>query len=304
MDALTLLINNRNLHTKLAYSGGVCGRWRIDKSDQSIWFHIISKGKAWIHSPSKKLPLVLENGDLALFLPHADRHFLSYSCDHLPVDSRDTITTTWEAGDSGFVCGEIELGMPKSTLWQSLPNEIVIRKPQASEILRTLIELIINESTNNHFGSTSIIESLCGNIFVLVMRHCLDEGLVNHNFFTGIEDTRLDTILHLMHHEPWYPWTIAELCLRVGMSKTVLSEKFMELVGTSPIEYLISCRMQIAAHWLKQPGMTIEKVAERCCYDSVSAFSRAFKRSFGVSPGVYRRGIQDIKFKNPTFYKD
>jgi AraC family transcriptional activator of mtrCDE len=295
LDALTLLVNGLNLRAKLTYSGGFCGRWLIDhNSDQSIWFHLVSKGKGWVHSPSWQAPLALEDGDLALFLPHAAKHFLSYSSDHLPADSMDTIATTWDAGTTGFVCGEIELGMPKSAIWQALPAEIVIRKSQAGEILGRLIELIISEAASNRFGSDSVVERLCDSIFVLVVRHCLDEGLVHRGVFAAMQDSRLETVLGLMHQEPWQPWTITELCSRAGISKTVLSEKFTELVGASPIEYLISWRMQIAARWLKEPGMTIDRVAERCGYDSVSAFSKAFKRSFGVSPGIYRRGLHEI----------
>jgi AraC family transcriptional activator of mtrCDE len=69
----------------------------------------------------------------------------------------------------------------------------------------------------------------------------------------------------------------------------VLSEKFAELIGSSPIEYLSAWRLQIAAGWLVEPGMSVERVAERCGYDSVPAFSKAFKRYFGNSPGAFRR---------------
>ncbi|MCK9396079.1 MAG: AraC family transcriptional regulator [Methylobacter sp.] len=107
--------------------------------------------------------------------------------------------------------------------------------------------------------------------------------------FAAMQDKRLATVLGLIHQQPWQPWTVAELCSRAGLSKTVLSEKFAALIGSSPIEYLSAWRLQIAAQWLKEPNMTIERVAERCGYDSVSAFSKAFKRCFKVSPGTFRR---------------
>lgn len=70
MDALTALINALNLHAKLIYSGGVCGRWLMDhNSDTSVWFHLVSKGKGWVHSPSWETPLELEQGDLIFFCP-------------------------------------------------------------------------------------------------------------------------------------------------------------------------------------------------------------------------------------------
>ncbi|MGZ8924013.1 MAG: cupin domain-containing protein [Methylosarcina sp.] len=70
MDALTALVNALNLHAKLVYSGGVCGRWRMDhNSETSVWFHLVSKGQGFVHSPSWPSPLALNNGDLVLFFP-------------------------------------------------------------------------------------------------------------------------------------------------------------------------------------------------------------------------------------------
>ncbi|MCX7172489.1 MAG: AraC family transcriptional regulator [Proteobacteria bacterium] len=292
---MTSFANGLNLRARLAYAGGVCGRWLMDhNSDKSIWFHLLGKGKGWVHTPAWQTPLELEDGDLILFMPHAARHFLSYSRDHLPSDMTAASTTNWEEGEAGFVCGEFELGMPQSLscLWRALPAEIVIRKSRAGASLARLIEIVIGESSGRRFGSDSVVERLCDSLFVLVVRHCIEENLVHQGVFAAMQDRRLATVLDLMHREPWQPWTIATLCSRGGMSKTVLSEKFAALLGTSPIDYLGSWRMQIAARWLKESGMTIERVAERCGYDSAPAFSKAFKRSFGVSPGAYRRDLK------------
>ncbi|TAN67170.1 MAG: AraC family transcriptional regulator [Methylobacter sp.] len=290
MDALTLLVNALNLHAKLVYSGGVCGRWLMDhNSDSSVWFHLLSKGQGWVHSPSRQTPLALDSGDLILFLPHAPRHFLSYSAEHLPCDAADTRLTGWENGESGFVCGEIELATPRSLLWQALPAEIVIKKNQAGDILAKLIELVVSETSGQRFGSDSVVERLCDSLFVLVIRYCIEENLVQDGVFAAMQDKRLATVLGLIHRQPWQPWTVAELCSRAGLSKTVLSEKFAALIGSSPIEYLIAWRLQIAAQWLKEPNMTIERVAERCGYDSAAAFSKAFKRCFKISPSTFRR---------------
>jgi len=291
VDALTALVNALNLRAKLVYSGGVCGRWLMDhNSDTSVWFHLVSKGQGWVHSPSRETPLALESGDLILFLPHAPKHFLSYCAKHLPDDASDNRLTGWEEGESGFVCGEIELATPRSLLWQALPAEIVIKKNQAGDILAKLIELVIGEASGQRFGSDSVVERLCDSLFVLVIRYCIEENLVGQGVFAAMQDRRLATVLGLIHQQPWQPWTVTELCSKAGLSKTVLSEKFAALIGSSPIEYLSAWRLQIAAGWLMEPGMSVERVAERCGYDSVPAFSKAFKRYFGNSPGAFRRG--------------
>ncbi len=294
MDALTALANGLNLRARLFYSGGVCGHWLMDHtSDKAIWFHLVSKGKGWIHSPVWEKPLALGDGDLVLFMPHAARHLLSYSPDDVSCDPAAMSASSLEDGDTGMICGEFELGMPNAALWRALPAEIVIRKAEAGEILARLIELVISESSSARFGSASVIERLCDSFFVLVVRHCIEVNLVQQGVFAAMQDHRLAAVLELIHSQPWQPWTIAELCSRAGLSKTVLTEKFTALIGSSPIEYLTDWRMQIAARWLKDSGMTIERVAERCGYDSAAAFSKAFKRSFGASPGAYRRGLED-----------
>ena len=290
MDALTALANGLNLRAKLVYAGGVCGQWLMDhNSDKSIWFHLVSKGKGWVHSPAWAAPLELADGDLILFMPHAAQHFLSYSPAHLPSNMDATRLTNLGEGEAGFVCGEIELAVPQSPLWRTLPAEIVIRRTEAGEISARLIELIIAESATHRFGSVSVIERLCDSLFILVMRHCIETNLVRQGVFAAMQDRRLATVLNLIHGEPWHPWTIAEFCDRVGLSKTALIDNFKKSIGASPVEYLTDWRMQIAAQWLKEPGMTIDRVAGRCGYDSVPAFSKAFKRSLGVSPGAYRR---------------
>jgi AraC-like DNA-binding protein len=290
MDALTPLINGLNLHAKLVYSGGVCGRWLMDhNSETSVWFHLVSKGRGFVHSPRWPTPLALDTGDLILFLPHAVRHFLSYSAEDLPDDERDTRMAPWAEGDVGFVCGEIQLAAPESLLWQALPAEIVIRQNQAGTILTRLIELVISEASKPRFGSESVIERLCDSLFVLVIRYCIEANLVRQGVFAAMQDKRLAKALTLIHEQPWQAWTLSTLCAQAGVSKSVLSEKFSALIGHSPIEYLTLWRLQIAAHWLMAPNMSVERVAVRSGYESVSAFSKAFKRHIGVAPGAFRR---------------
>jgi len=272
------------------YSGGVCGRWLMDhNSETSVWFHLVSKGQGYAHSPRWPTPLALDTGDLILFLPHAARHFLSYSAKELPADDSDTRLTPWAEGQVGFVCGEIQLASPKSLLWQALPAEIVIRQTEAGIILTRLLELVIAEASTPRFGSESVIERLCDSLFVLAIRHCIEQDLVLEGVFAAMQDKRLAKALSLIHEQPWQTWTLSELCAQAGVSKSVLSEKFTVLIGHSPIEYLTLWRLQIAAHWLMEPNMTVERVAERSCYESVAAFSKAFKRHIGVTPGSFRR---------------
>lgn len=289
LDALTLLVDGLRLRARLTYWGGVCGDWLMDhNSDTAIWFHLLSKGEGWVHAPAWQPALRLEEGDLIVFLPHAPRHVISYSPSEIPTDFSNVRATSVDEGETGFVCGFIELGMPRSSLWTTLFAEILIRKAQAGEILSWLLQLIIKESITPRFGTNSIIERLCDSIFVLVLRHCIEENLVHQGVFAAMQDHRIEPALTRIHREPGRPWTLESLCSLAGLSKTAFSNRFTELVGCPPIEYVATWRMQTAAGLLRETGMTIDDVAERCGYRSVSAFSKNFKRTFGVAPGSFR----------------
>ena len=55
------------------------------------------------------------------------------------------------------------------------------------------------------------------------------------------------------------------------------------------MQYLAQWRMQLAAGWLRDSDAKVLEVAGDVGYDSEAAFSRAFKRAVGESPGAWRR---------------
>lgn len=290
MDALTGLVEGLNLKAKLTYWGGVCGDWLMDhNSDHEIWFHLLSKGDGWVHSPTWVPPLKLSEGDLVLFLPDAPRHVISYHPVHIPTDFSNVRVTTVNDGETGFVCGSFELGVPKAGWWKALPPEIVIRKADAGPVLSGLLRLISAEAADPRFGSHAVIERLCDAIFVLSVRHCMEFKLADRQIFLALQDPKLEPVLTAIHSDPCHPWTLGALCAQSSLSKTRLIHRFGELLGCSPMEYLAGWRIQLATGWLREPGLNLEEVAARCGYQSTSAFSKAFKRANGHSPGHYRR---------------
>jgi len=81
--------------------------------------------------------------------------------------------------------------------------------------------------------------------------------------------------------------SIEELAKDAGVSRSVLAERFAELVGMPPMHYLANWRMQIASGLLSG-GVNIAAVAAETGYGSEAAFSRAFKKATGLAPGTWR----------------
>jgi AraC-like DNA-binding protein len=76
------------------------------------------------------------------------------------------------------------------------------------------------------------------------------------------------------------------------MSRSAFSARFTELVGEPAMRYVARWRMHVALDWLKEDSAPLAELAGRLGYESEAAFSRAFKRIIGVSPGSARHAAR------------
>jgi AraC-like DNA-binding protein len=89
---------------------------------------------------------------------------------------------------------------------------------------------------------------------------------------------------------PTHDWSLDELAHEVGISRSVLAERFTHFVGVPPMQYLAQWRMQLASSLLSSTSMSLAEIAEKVGYGSEAALSRAYKRWVGVAPADWRRG--------------
>jgi AraC-like DNA-binding protein len=111
-------------------------------------------------------------------------------------------------------------------------------------------------------------------------------------WLAGLRDPVVGPALAELHERPAYAWTLPELARRIASSRTVLAERFSEVVGVPPMMYLTRWRLQLAAEQLVNSSAKVASVGAQVGYDSEAAFSRAFKRETGLSPAAWRRSRQ------------
>jgi transcriptional regulator GlxA family with amidase domain len=108
-------------------------------------------------------------------------------------------------------------------------------------------------------------------------------------WFAGLRDPHVARALALLHHDMSRRWTVDMLGREVGLSRSALADRFIRLIGVPPMHYLSSWRMQVASERLRTTAGSLVQVAVSVGYDSEAAFSRAFKKTFGVAPATWRR---------------
>jgi len=158
----------------------------------------------------------------------------------------------------------------------------------------SVLRLLANEASTTRPGGETIMTRLADVLVVQVIRWWLANGRVpEEGWLAALGDRHIGRALASMHADAARPWTIAELAGDANLSRSAFAERFTALVGTPPMSYLTTWRLEQARSELVRTDQPIASVSARVGYSSEAAFSRAFKRHHGVTPGEARRAPRD-----------
>jgi len=128
-------------------------------------------------------------------------------------------------------------------------------------------------------------------LLLYILRAWFDEQPmeVTTGWAAALNDPATTAALRAIHRDPAHPWTVATLAAEAGLSRAPFARRFNDLVGQPPLTYLTWWRMITAGRLLRASDASLNVVAGQVGYTSEFAFANAFKRSYGVAPGRYRR---------------
>lgn len=262
-------------------------------------FHIVSGGPSVVEVEGLA-PVGLGDGDVVVIAP-GRRHNLRSDVDARVRDVGDMLgdgsLCATPDGRSQLVCGSFRLDdMHGGGLAAVIPPLLHARRddPDLGAWLAQTVDLLTYESFAGRPGHGALLNRLCDALFLYLLRaHLSTTTPGGWNWLRALDDPEAGAALRLMHAEPYRSWSVPELAAAVGMSRSAFAARFSRLVGEAPIAYLIRWRIQKAAVMLRTAQGSVEEIATRIGYDSVGAFSKAFKRAMGVSPGAYRRSLTE-----------
>jgi len=283
----------------------------IPGAQHVIEYHIVTAGSCWGTTvDAANDPVRLGPGSVIVF-PHGDPHVLSSKPGMRgppaidAFEGRDDETPPYrvilqddpepdvsQPGQVRMICGFLGCDLlPFNPLIQALPACVHLPDAYAAEDgwLKSLIDAIIRESAERRPGGTTILGKLSELVFVEVVRRYVElQTAETGGWFTALADPCTGAAIRLIHADPRRAWTLADLAREVGVSRTILIERFNAQLGFPPMTYLSNWRMQIAAGLLTNGSQPLARIADEVGYHSEAAFSRAFKRFTGVPPSEWR----------------
>jgi len=296
MDPVTDIIGLLRPHA--VFSKPITGRgeWGVRYAAyEEPGFAVVMRGRCWLAVEGNE-PLVLERGDFVL-LPSSPAFALlsrpGAACSK-GVPSTHGVRHGDPEGEPDFemLGGAFRLDPVNAPLVLALlPAVIHIRDGDGDTMqLSHIVSLIMDECAAERPGKDMVLRRHLDVMLVECLRRPgVPRGTPPSGLLAGMQDAALARALHAMHAEVRAGWTVAGLAKLAGMSRSAFSARFSHTLGCAPMEYLLRWRMTLARDALSRGGKPLDRLAEEIGYESASAFSTAFRRRVGCSPGAFAR---------------
>jgi len=315
MDALSEAMRAVRVSGALFFNGEFAAPWRFatpaqdrigpmisPDSERLVLFHLVTEGRATARTAGHD-ELVLAAGDMVVF-PHGDAHEMWHGRTSrlfpgsrlLPKLAKGKLSAEKWGGDgpvTRIICGYLGCERHAEGLFLSgLPAifKVNVRDSPAGAWVESAIRHCASEPESQQAGRMAVLAKLAEALFVETLCRYMDELPPGRTgWLAGARDAKVGRALALLHRDPAHAWTLPDLARASGTSRTVLADRFAQLMGEPPLAYLARWRLQLGARRLLTTNWKVLRVACDVGYESEAAFSRAFKRAFGVPPARYRR---------------
>ncbi len=270
-------------------------------AERVIIFHLITEGECYVELPDAT-PVRLTAGDVVIF-PQGDAHLMSSQPGLPPARGQrlDAVLARRPRqihfGGGGtvtrLVCGYLACDARLARmLLGGLPPlvRVDVRGSNAGVWLEASVRYALAEARSPRPGGAGVLAKLAEVLFIEVLRLYMNEqGEGRTGWLVGVGDRVVGSALNSLHRNPAHNWTLEELARTVGSSRSVLAERFQQMVGSSPMQYLTQWRMLLASNLLCRSNAPLASIAQDVGYQTDTAFSRAFRREFGAPPAAWRR---------------
>ena len=271
-------------------------------NEPSMLAYVLIQGQCQLQLQHEHVQ-TLNQGDL-IVLPSATPHriFSTLSaltdCPNINNFFKQHAHETVSIGEPTEACcfmlvirAKLDIHMAKPLL-NALPELLRVEHilgDNAPEWLQIGLHFLALERQSLKPGRDKILDHLVS----ILLIECVRDYIVNlpdaHNWLNALSHPELSHALAALHSRPEQAWTVESLAEQCCMSRSKFAQVFSQVVGEPPLAYLQKHRLRLAAQYLRDSNLSVQKIAHLVGYNSETAFSQSFKKHFGFSPSQYRQ---------------
>jgi DNA-binding transcriptional LysR family regulator len=290
------------------FSGDYCVRAEFTPSHCAPWFampqtlisyHYVRSGRTTVLVDGMP-PATLEAGSIVI-LPRNDPHRLASDPSVQPYDV-DNISWVTEEG-----VHKVSLGTPgeKALVWcgflgadDSAHHPLIEALPPMLTLNASSQQAEWVESSLKFLSEGNPPPDLVARLAELFLAQAIREYIdrlppTSKGWLSGLTDPAVSKALTVIHNRYAENLDVELLAREAGVSRSVLGERFAELLDESPMRYCAQWRMRMACNLLRDSRQNTANVAFAVGFSSEAAFNRAFKREFGVPPATWKRETEE-----------
>lgn len=261
-----------------------------------IGYHYIRRGRVWAEVDGEE-PAQVDQGAVLVF-PRNDRHLLYTRAGLTPIDADELLQPGKDGGPAtiridgtgddcvDIYCGFLGMSEYRHPLFDNLPRMLVFHPQDESGDW---------VASSMRFLSTDRSPAMIARLAQLFVGHAIKYYLEGADELAGwaaaVRDKTVGKALNVIHNRYSEELDGETLAREAGVSRTILQERFAEMIGESPMRYCARWRMRMAANMLREGKQNTANVAYAVGFNSEAAFNRAFKREFGEPPATWKRGV-------------
>ncbi|MFL6721380.1 MAG: alpha/beta fold hydrolase [Sphingomonas sp.] len=271
-----------------------CAPW-FPMPQRLISYHYVRSGRTLVQVGALP-PVLLEAGSIVI-LPRNEPHRLASGPGLKPADVGEISWITAEgvhrvsSGTPGekteIWCGFLGTASPSGhPLIDALPPLLTLNVAgQQAQWLESSLRFLAEARP-----SPEVVAKMAELFLAQAIREYLERlPPGSKGWLRGLTDPAVSRALSIIHSRYAEDLDVETLAREAGVSRTVLGERFTELLGESPMRYCAKWRMRTAANLLREGKQNSATIAYAVGFNSEAAFNRAFKREYGEPPATWRK---------------
>jgi AraC-like DNA-binding protein len=265
MDQLSVILQRFSMNTEVFFTGSLCGVSNFSREPNQGHLHLLRSGELTIIDEKGKSELINEPTVLYFPTPHAHRIIGS------------------EENPPELVCANIIYNESTSNpIANALPALMCFKLSNSQKLKQTAL-CLFEEAFQDQSGRIPMISLLTDMFLIHVLRHVLNNNIMQHGLLAGLAHPQLSKVLLAIHEMPEKQWGLDAMAELALMSRSKFADLFKRTVGQSPGDYVIDWRIVIAQGLLQQ-DKPVALVANAVGYENGSALARVFRKKLGISP--------------------